>query len=294
MRALIDAHLRTKETATAQATSMSSTNLFYSRRAPTEPTADPKPALTLQGLWTILATMPADALVARIKLAPAFVVPGQSYFDICPSSALATIDVDAFEGAASIAIQYDEYNPMAASEMAEGVAPLMRRHADRQLISRSGATVTGLSTVSKIAIGERAFPAKLCSDLAAASSTLVKAAEALTQAGKMDDASIINSMEPALPNGAHVRLYRVGDRIFEASDLSSAFPRLTYQERTDLFVQVERPAGPTTGMHGRLSMWAAPADITYDMLLAVFGPTQSALDRLRNIAAALGTRDATC
>ncbi|AGO85421.1 hypothetical protein psal_cds_1155 [Pandoravirus salinus] len=277
---------------------MSSTSLYCYTKAPAEPTTVAKPALTLQGLWTMLASMPEDALVARIMLAPAFVVPGQSYFEVGPSSDLATIDADAFEGAASIAVQHDEYNkPVSASEMAAGVAPLVRRHANRQLISRSGVTITGLTTVSRIATGERAFPAKLRSEVDAASPTFVKAVEALgviVQAGKMDNASVISAMEPALPDGAHVRLYRVGDRVFEASNLSTAFPRLTSQGREDLFVQVERPSGPRTGMHGRLSMWAAPADITYDMVAAAFGPARSALDRLRNIAAALGTRDTAC
>lgn len=270
---------------------------------PVGATAEPphaKSALTLGTLWEALAMMPKDALVTRIKVAPTFVVPKRSVFETGPSSSLGDIDPDAFEGAAVITIYEDRHNFVTASETAAGIAPLMRRQSNLRLVS-GGNAVTGLTAVSRLVAGEPVIPSKLCPGSAAASGAIIKATEALVHLvhlGKMDDASVIGAIEPALPDGVHICLYRVGDRVFETSDLARAFPRLMAQQRTEIFVEVDRPAGPRTGVHGRLSMRVAPADITYDMLAAAFGPARSALDHLRNVATGGGTvaaaRDPAC
>nr|UMO78366.1 hypothetical protein [Pandoravirus belohorizontensis] len=249
-----------------------------------QPVAPPtEPALTLGAFHQALVAMPKDALVTRLMLAPTFVVPRFYKLEI-DLSTLDDINIDAFEGAAAITVYEDRDGPVAASEMAAQMEPLLGRHSDRQLISK-GAIVTGLSSVPRIVAGWRD---KLCPGLAETSAMIVRAAEALVKTRKVDDALIVEAMEPAVPAGAYIRLCRVGDRVFEFSDLTNAFPRLTAHEWDEIFLHVERHAAHRQS--GRLSMWSAPDDITYDMLAAAFTRKCSALDRLRGIvaAAALG------
>lgn len=252
-----------------------------------QPVAPPaEPALTLGAFHQALVAMPKDALVTRLMLAPTFVVPRFYKLEI-DLSTLDDINMDAFEGAAAITVYEDRDGPVAASEMAAQMEPLLCRHSDRQLISK-GAIVTGLPSVPRIVAGSFVETSKLCPGLAETSAMIVRAAEALAKTRKVDDALIVEAMEPAVPAGAYVRLYRVGDRVFEFSDLTNAFPRLTAHEWDEIFLHVERHAAHRQS--GRLSMWSAPDDITYDMLAAAFARKCSALDRLRGIvaAAALG------
>ncbi|AVK75416.1 hypothetical protein pqer_cds_994 [Pandoravirus quercus] len=276
---------------------MTSTFLSNSADAPAEPATDAKPALTLGAFWEAVSAMPKDAPVCRIKLAPTFVVPKQSYLETGPLASLDTIDPDAFEGAAAITVYEDQRTFGPASVVAAQIEPLLGRHSHRRLIS-GGDAVTGLSTVTRLATGEHLTAKHLCPDSAAVPEAIVRATEALARTTTVDDASIVAAMEPALPDGIHVCLYRAGDRVFDASGLKTAFPRLMAQDRRNIFTRVERPAGARTGVYGRLSMWSAPADITYDMLTVAFGPAQSALDCLRNIAAYAGavptTRGPAC
>ncbi|AGO83114.1 hypothetical protein pdul_cds_887 [Pandoravirus dulcis] len=248
-----------------------------------QPIAPPaEAALTLGAFHKALVDMPKDALVTRLMLAPTFVVPRFSKLEI-DLSTLDDINIDAFEGAAAITVYEDRDGPVAASEMAARIEPLLCRHSDRQLISK-GAIVTGLSSVSRIVTGPFVATSKLCPGLAETSAMIVKAAEALAKTGKVDDALIVEAMEPVVPAGVYIRLYRVGDRVFEFSDLTNTFPRLTAREWDEIFLHVERHAAHRQS--GRLSMWSAPDDITYDMLAAAFTRKCSALDRLRGIVAA--------
>ncbi|AJF96996.1 hypothetical protein TW95_gp0262 [Pandoravirus inopinatum] len=275
------------------------TSTFFSNPAdvPAEATADAKPTLTLGAFWEAVSAMPKDAPVCRIKLAPAFVVPKQSYLETGPLASLDKIDPDAFEGAAAITVYEDRHTFGPASVVAAQIEPLLGRHSHRRLVS-GGDAVTGLLTTTRLATGKPLTADHLCPDSAVTSETIIRATEALARTTKVDDTSIVAAMEPALPDGIHVCLYRVGDRVFDTAAFKTTFPRLTTQERRDIFTRVDRPAGARTGVYGRLSMWSAPADITYEMLVAAFGPTQSALDRLRNIAACAGAvptaRDPAC
>lgn len=249
-----------------------------------QPIAPPaEAALTLGAFHKALVDMPEDALVTRLMLAPTFVVPRFSKLEI-DLSTLDDINIDAFEGAAAITVYEDRDGPVAASEMAARIEPILCRHSDRRLISK-GPIVTRISSAPRIDTDCSPVEAtKLCPGLAETSAMIVKAAEALAKTGKADDALIVEAMEPVVPAGVYIRLYRVGDRVFEFSDLTNTFPRLTAHEWDEIFLHVERHAAHRQS--GRLSMWSAPDDITYDMLAAAFTRKCSALGRLRGIVAA--------
>lgn len=284
-----------RDPTSASAQPTSSLSAMSTTSTPAPAAADDKPTLTLGRLWESLALLPEDAMIARIELAPTFVVATRSgpLTQTGFGSALDKVDPDAFEGAAAITVYEYARNAVPVSDVRTQMAPLTLRHSHRPLVTSDGAAVTGLGTVSIVTVGKHGVVAEKGRSLVAASPTVIKAVEVLAKTARIDDAALVCAVEPLVPDGLRIGLYKVGDRVFDVADLAVALPRLCVYERNDLFVEVARPAGPKKGMHGALSLWSAPADITYDLLVAAFGPVKSPLARLRaTVACARAAPDA--